>query len=80
MFFFIYIDILQVRNLHNCIKVAESFVSPENVYHSLCMIQEFHYTNINHSNHKDKLQVKNILFYAIKNSLSVLMSNRKNNI
>ena len=31
----------QVRNLHNCIKVAEDFVSPENISHCLHLTQEF---------------------------------------
>jgi hypothetical protein len=30
----------QVRNLHNCIKIAEDFVSPENTGHCLHLTQE----------------------------------------
>ncbi|KAL4148750.1 hypothetical protein QTP88_002914 [Uroleucon formosanum] len=62
----------QVRNLHNCIKVAEDFVSPENVHHSFRMTQEFRHLTDSHTNHEDKLQIKNIVFHAVKNSISVL--------
>lgn len=64
----------QVRNLHNCIKVAEDFVSPENVSHCFHLTQEFRDLSDTHSNHEDKLQIKNIIFHAIKDSLSGLTS------
>ncbi|VVC30448.1 JmjC domain [Cinara cedri] len=64
----------QVRNLNNCIKVAEDFVSPENIEHSCRMTQEFRNLSDNHSNHEDKLQLKNILFHAVKDSISVLQA------
>ncbi|XP_026478885.1 LOW QUALITY PROTEIN: lysine-specific demethylase 3B [Ctenocephalides felis] len=62
----------QVRNLHNCIKVAEDFVSPENV--SICsrLTQEFRDLSDTHSNHEDKLQIKNIIYHAVKDSLAYL--------
>jgi hypothetical protein len=63
---------LQVRNLHNCIKVAEDFVSPENVSHCFHLTQEFRELSDTHSNHEDKLQIKNIIYHAVKDSLSVL--------
>jgi len=47
----------QVRNLHSCVKVAEDFVSPENVSHSVRMMQEFRHLSDTHNNHEDKLQV-----------------------
>ncbi|PSN38314.1 hypothetical protein C0J52_23730 [Blattella germanica] len=62
----------QVRNLHNCIKVAEDFVSPENVSHCFHLTQEFRSLSDTHSNHEDKLQIKNIIYHAVKDSLSVL--------
>jgi hypothetical protein len=61
-----------VRNLHNCIKVAEDFVSPENVSHCFHLTQEFRELSDTHSNHEDKLQIKNIIYHAVKDSLSVL--------
>ncbi|XP_051173080.1 probable JmjC domain-containing histone demethylation protein 2C isoform X3 [Leptopilina boulardi] len=66
----------QVRNLHNCIKVAEDFVSPENVSHCFHLTQEFRALSDTHSNHEDKLQIKNIIYHAVKDSLTVL-SNAK---
>lgn len=62
----------QVRNLHNCIKVAEDFVSPENVSHCFHLTQEFRALSDTHTNHEDKLQIKNIIYHAVKDSLAVL--------
>ncbi|XP_034938275.1 lysine-specific demethylase 3B isoform X1 [Chelonus insularis] len=62
----------QVRNLHNCIKVAEDFVSPENVSHCFHLTQEFRALSDTHTNHEDKLQIKNIVYHAVKDSLTVL--------
>ena len=47
----------QVRNLHSCIKVAEDFVSPENLNFCFKLTQEFRHLSDTHSNHEDKLQV-----------------------
>ncbi|KAL1509972.1 hypothetical protein ABEB36_004635 [Hypothenemus hampei] len=62
----------QVRNLHNCIKVAEDFVSPENVAHCFHLTQEFRGLSDTHSNHEDKLQIKNIIYHAVKDALGTL--------
>ncbi|XP_031620510.1 lysine-specific demethylase 3A isoform X2 [Contarinia nasturtii] len=62
----------QVRNLLNCIKVAEDFVSPENVSECFHLTQEFRTLSDTHSNHEDKLQIKNIIYHAVKDALSVL--------
>ncbi|XP_046386731.1 lysine-specific demethylase 3B-like isoform X4 [Ischnura elegans] len=67
----------QVRNLHSCIKVAEDFVSPENVSHCFHLTQEFRELSDTHTNHEDKLQIKNIIYHAVKDSLSVLLGNVK---
>ena len=47
----------QVRNLHSCIKIAEDFVSPENLQFCFKLTQEFRHLSDTHSNHEDKLQV-----------------------
>lgn len=62
----------QVRNLHNCIKIAEDFVSPENIAHCFMMTQEFRELSDTHTNHEDKLQIKNIIYHAIKDAIAVL--------
>lgn len=62
----------QVRNLLNCIKVAEDFVSPENVSECFHLTQEFRSLSDTHSNHEDKLQIKNIIYHAVKDALSLL--------
>ena len=66
----------QVRNLHNCIKVAEDFVSPENISHCLHLTQEFRHLTEWHTNHEDKLQIKTILYHAVKTALATLKNNQ----
>ncbi|CAD5116011.1 DgyrCDS4945 [Dimorphilus gyrociliatus] len=62
----------QVRNLHSCIKAAEDFVSPEHLHHSFRLTNEFRQLSDTHSNHEDKLQIKNITYQAIKDAVAVL--------
>lgn len=62
----------QVRNLHNCVKVAEDFVSPENVSACFDLTHEFRALSDTHSNHEDKLQIKNIIYHAVKDAISTL--------
>ena len=62
----------QVRNLHNCIKVAEDFVSPENISHCLHLTQEFRHLTEWHTNHEDKLQIKSIMYHAVKSAVAAL--------
>uniref|UniRef100_A0A182Y431 JmjC domain-containing protein n=2 Tax=Anopheles stephensi TaxID=30069 RepID=A0A182Y431_ANOST len=62
----------QVRNLHNCIKVAEDFVSPENISHCLQLTNEFRHLSRTHSNHEDKLQIKNIIYHTVKDAVSCI--------
>ncbi|XP_014666037.1 PREDICTED: LOW QUALITY PROTEIN: lysine-specific demethylase 3B-like [Priapulus caudatus] len=64
---------LQVRNLHSCIKVAEDFVSPEGIGHCFALTQEFRELSDTHTNHEDKLQIKNIIYHSIKDAVSVLL-------
>ena len=63
-------SLFQVRNLHSCIKVAEDFVSPETVAHCFQMTQQFRHLSNLHSNHEDKLQIKNIIYHAMKDSIA----------
>lgn len=62
----------QVRNLHNCIKVAEDFVSPENIVHCFKLTNEFRNLSESHSNHEDKLQIKNIIYHTVKDAAAYL--------
>eukprot|EP00118_Oscarella_pearsei_P007725 m.38504 g.38504 ORF g.38504 m.38504 type:complete len:821 (+) comp32608_c0_seq1:1444-3906(+) len=64
----------QVRNLHSCIKIAEDFVSPEHLTHCVQLTHEFRQLPETHSNHEDKLQVKNIIFHTVKDAVGVLKS------
>lgn len=47
----------QVKNLHSCIKIAEDFVSPENLDRCLITTNEFRALSKTHTNHADILQV-----------------------
>merc|ERR1711994_1078871 len=60
----------QVRNLHNCIKIAEDFVSPELTHNSLHLTQEFRHLTEHHTNHEDKLQIKNIIYHSVKTAIN----------
>ncbi|CAF1023231.1 unnamed protein product [Adineta ricciae] len=46
----------QVKNLHSCIKIAEDFVSPENLDRCLITTNEFRNLSETHTNHADILQ------------------------
>ncbi|XP_053314115.1 lysine-specific demethylase 3A [Spea bombifrons] len=65
----------QVHNLYSCIKVAEDFVSPEHVKHCFWLTQEFRYLSHTHTNHEDKLQVKNVIYHAVKDAVAILKAN-----
>ncbi|RWS29642.1 putative JmjC domain-containing histone demethylation protein 2C-like protein [Leptotrombidium deliense] len=62
----------QVRNLQSCIKIANDFVSPENVAQCFNLTQEFRQLSDTHMNHEDKLQIKNIIYHAVKDALASL--------
>ncbi|XP_028939168.1 lysine-specific demethylase 3A [Ornithorhynchus anatinus] len=68
----------QVHNLYSCIKVAEDFVSPEHVKHCFWLTQEFRYLSQTHTNHEDKLQVKNVIYHAVKDAIAILKANESN--
>ena len=65
---------MQVQNLQSCIKVAEDFVSPEHITHCFNLTQEFRRLSDTHSNHEDKLQIKNMIYHAVKDAAGVLVS------
>uniref|UniRef100_UPI00358F85A3 lysine-specific demethylase 3A-like n=1 Tax=Myxine glutinosa TaxID=7769 RepID=UPI00358F85A3 len=62
----------QVHNLHSCIKVAEDFVSPEHVTNCFRLTHEFRRLSATHTNHEDKLQIKNIIYHAVKDAITAL--------
>ncbi|XP_057306304.1 uncharacterized protein LOC130644639 isoform X2 [Hydractinia symbiolongicarpus] len=62
----------QVLNLHSCIKVAEDFVAPEHITHCFQLTEEFRHLSDYHTNHEDKLQIKNIIFHSVKDCLGVV--------
>lgn len=68
------LTVFQVRNVHSSIKVAEDFVSPEHISECFWLTQEFRQLSATHSNHEDKLQVKNIIYHAIKDTIGLLVT------
>ena len=64
--------IYKVRNLHSCIKVAEDFVSPETVAQCFQLTQEFRELSDSYTNHEDRLQIKNVVYQAMKDSIATL--------
>lgn len=62
----------QVRNIYSCIKVAEDFVSPENISHCLHLSNEFRNLTKTHTNNEDKLQIKSIIYHSVKEVVLLL--------
>ncbi|XP_029787615.1 probable JmjC domain-containing histone demethylation protein 2C isoform X7 [Suricata suricatta] len=61
----------QVQNFHSCIQVTEDFVSPEHLLQSFHLTQELRLLK-EEINYDDKLQVKNILYHAVKEVVRAL--------
>ncbi|KAI3864302.1 hypothetical protein MKX03_004510 [Papaver bracteatum] len=62
----------QVRNLKSCTNVTSSFVSPENVQESMRLTEEFRLLPQNHGAKEDKLEVKKMILYAVKNVVDIV--------
>lgn len=62
----------QVRNIFSCIKVAEDFVSPENISHCLHLSHEFRKLTKTHTNNEDKLQIKSVIYHSVKDVITFL--------
>ncbi|XP_074814958.1 putative JmjC domain-containing histone demethylation protein 2C isoform X3 [Natator depressus] len=61
----------QVQNFHSCIQVTEDFVSPEHLVQSFHLTQELRLSK-EEINYDDKMQVKNILYHAVKEMVRAL--------
>ncbi|KAM7103318.1 putative JmjC domain-containing histone demethylation protein 2C isoform 3-T4 [Ciconia maguari] len=61
----------QVQNFHSCVQVTEDFVSPEHLVQSFHLTQELRLSK-EEINYDDKLQVKNILYHAVKEMVRAL--------
>ncbi|XP_060097096.1 probable JmjC domain-containing histone demethylation protein 2C isoform X1 [Heteronotia binoei] len=61
----------QVQNFHSCIQVTEDFVSSEHLVQSFHLTQELRLSK-EEINYDDKLQVKNILYHAVKEMVRAL--------
>jgi len=63
----------QVKNVRPCIKIAEDFVSPENLVHCIRLTDEFRKLPYNHKFRKDRLQVRTILYHAVEKAVNSLL-------
>ncbi len=61
-----------MRNIFSCIKVAEDFVSPENISHCLHLSHEFRKLTKTHTNNEDKLQNKSVIYHTVKDVITWL--------
>jgi len=52
--------------------VAEDFVSPENLEYCIELTDKFRELPIGHNFRTDKLQARNMLYYAVKNAVDML--------
>lgn len=62
----------QVRNVKSCIKVALDFVSAENVGECIRLTEEFRLLPKNHRAKEDKLEIKKMVIYAVKQAVECL--------
>lgn len=60
-----------MQNFHSCVQVTEDFVSPEHLVQSFHLTQELRLSK-EEINYDDKLQVKNILYHAVKEMVRAL--------
>ncbi|XP_015886698.1 lysine-specific demethylase JMJ25 isoform X1 [Ziziphus jujuba] len=67
----------QVRNLKSCIKVALDFVSPENVGDCIHLTEEFRKLPPNHRSNEDKLEVKKMTYFAMRDAVDTLEKNAR---
>ncbi|XP_033148732.1 lysine-specific demethylase JMJ25 isoform X4 [Brassica rapa] len=70
----------QVRNLKSCTKVALDFVSPENISECFRLTKEYRLLPPNHHSKEDKLQIKNMVIFAIDKALEDLNPNYRSHV
>ncbi|XP_076363416.1 uncharacterized protein LOC143253421 isoform X2 [Tachypleus tridentatus] len=63
----------QVQNLYSCIKVSADFISPEHLSRCFFLTQELRNSPETSSYQEDRLQIKNVIYHAVKDALSVLL-------
>lgn len=63
----------QVRNIYSCIKIAEDFVSPQQVSHCLSLSNQFRKLTKTHTNHEEKLNIKNVAYHSVKEAIAKLI-------
>lgn len=68
----------QVRNIYSCIKIAEDFVSPQQVGHCLNLSNQFRKLTKTHTNNEEKLNIKNVAYHSVKEAVTTLASYVKN--
>ena len=64
----------QVRNIYSCIKIAEDFVSPQQVSHCLSLSNQFRKLTKTHTNNEEKLNIKNVAYHSVKEAIATLIN------
>lgn len=67
----------QVRNIYSCIKIAEDFVSPQQVSHCLSLSNQFRKLTKTHTNNEEKLNIKNVAYHSVKEAIATLSRQTK---
>ena len=64
--------LFQVKHLESCVSVNVDFASPESLPRMFHLVQAMRAMPSSQELSEDKLQIKNIVFHAVKSALAVL--------
>jgi len=62
----------QVTPILSCISLCNDFISPESASQSHFMVRQMRYLADQQQPSEDKLQIKNLIYHAVKNAVGVL--------
>ena len=69
----------QVKHLESCVSVNVDFASPESLPRMFHLVQAMRAMPASQELSEDKLQIKNIVFHAVKSALAVLKGPKRSN-
>ena len=70
-------SLFQVKHLESCVSVNVDFASPESLPRMFHLVQAMRAMPSSQELSEDKLQIKNIVFHAVKSALAVLKEGNK---
>ena len=74
-----YFSFFQVKHLESCVSVNVDFASPESLPRMFHLVQAMRAMPSSQELSEDKLQIKNIVFHAVKSALAVLKEGPEQN-